>query len=147
MTRVHVVALVGLCLMCGQTVAWGQEKPNSLKAGAWLLQFSDKTAVRGAVTMNTDNVEVDEETPGAPTATTRVDVYGALISLDLLKYLRPDARWSFFLGFGPIGGFGYRHEETNAGVDTTPTWPSAGPSLRRGGAWPPRPRGRCWGYG
>ena len=125
--------LIVLVLLIGSTSSsWAQEeRSNPLAPGVWALQFSiddnftlsnfngamlavkkhfsAKSAVRAGITIRAFSADSDysnSDTLSAPDTKTSNDDYSAALSLELLKYLRPDGRWSFFAGLGPEFGVG-----------------------------------------
>jgi hypothetical protein len=121
------VVLSLLCMMAGNS--YGQERSNPLAPGVWALQFSiaqdftlsnfngamlamkkhvsSKTAWRVGVTIGAGTQDREFSNSDSTRIENESDNYGALLSLELLKYLRPESPLSFFAGFGPVAGYDY----------------------------------------
>jgi len=119
----------------GPTGAFAQtDRVNSLQDGAWALQFgiggnftlntfngatisvkkhfSDRSAVRAGVTLTAQSSDSHtevafEDTVNSIVAQSDRDTYGVSLGLEWVRYLRPEARWSFFAGLGPSISFSH----------------------------------------
>src|SRR5262245_4253663 len=123
------------------------DRVNSLEDGAWALQFgiggnftlhkftgatisvkkhySDRSAVRVGATLTALSADFDAETASNDSLFSDIesengrDTYGIALGLEWVRYLRPEARWSFFAGLGPSVSFAHG-TDTDEGSNQDP---------------------------